>query len=119
MVLVNRYVYVSHMENILKGSTKFETVDIKTRNLNFQVNHEKRVNEILKSLKSAGSLGDKQYEESKAVGSTPGVLYNLYKVHSAIVDVCPPFRPILSAIKALTFKTVNFLVPILNRLTIN
>ena len=29
MVLVNRYVYVKHMENILKDNTKFEKVDIK------------------------------------------------------------------------------------------
>ena len=107
------------MENILQDNNKFEKVDIKTRTLNFQVNHEKRVNEILKSLKSAGSLSDKQYEETKAVGFTPGVLYDLYKVHRAIVDVCPPFRPILSATGALTCKTVTFLVPILSRLTIN
>ena len=107
------------MENILQDNTKFEKVDIKTRTLNFQVNHEKRVNEILKSLKSAGSLSDKQYEETKAVGFTPGVLYDLYKVHRAIVNVCPPFRPILSATGSLTCKTVTFLVPILSRLTIN
>ena len=50
MVLVDRDVYVNHMENILKDNNKFEKVDIKTRTLNFQVNHEKRINEILKSL---------------------------------------------------------------------
>ena len=48
------------MENILKDKTKFEKVDIKTSTLNFQVNHEKCINEILKSLKSSGSLTDKQ-----------------------------------------------------------
>ena len=50
VVLVDRDVYVNHMENILKDNNKFEKVDIKTRTLNFQVNHEKRINEILKSL---------------------------------------------------------------------
>ena len=44
------------MENILKDKINFEKVDLKARTLNFQVNHEKRVNETLKSLKSAGSL---------------------------------------------------------------
>ena len=53
MVLVDRDVYVKHMENILKDNTKFEKVDINTRTLNFQVNHEKH-NEILKGLKSSG-----------------------------------------------------------------
>ena len=98
MVLVNRDIYVNYVENILKCNTKFEQVDVKTRTLNFQVNHEKHVNEILKSLNSAGSVSVKQYKKIKAVGSRPGVLYGLCKVHRAIVDVCGLFRPTLSAI---------------------
>ena len=73
------------MENILKDNTKFEKVDTKFRTLNFQVNHEKRRNEILQSLKSAGSLGDKQYKKIKAIRSTPCLLYGLCKVRKAIV----------------------------------
>ena len=119
VVLVDRDVYVKHMENILKDKTNFEKVDIKTRTLNFQVNHQKRINDTLKRLKSSGSLTDKQYKKIKAVGSRPGVLYGLCKVHKAIVDVCPPFRPILSAIGTPTYKIAKFLVPILSCLTIN
>ena len=59
MVLVDRDVYVKHMENILKDNTKFKKVDIKARTLNFQVHHEKRINEILQRLKSSGSLSEK------------------------------------------------------------
>ena len=114
MVLTDRNVYVKHMENILKDNTKFEKVDIKTRTLNFQVNHEKHINEILKGLKSSGSLSDKQYKKIKAVGSRPGVLYGLCKVHNGIVDACPPFRPILPAIVTPTYKIAKFLVPILS-----
>ena len=98
MVLVNRDIYVNYVENILKCNTTFEQVDVKTRTLNFQVNHEKHVNEILKSLNSAGSVSVKQYKKIKAVGSRPGVLYGLCKVHRAIVDVCELFTPTLSAI---------------------
>ena len=53
--------------NILKDNSKFEKVDIKSRTLNFQINHEKRINEILKRLKSSGSLSDKQYKKIKVV----------------------------------------------------
>ena len=63
MVLVDRDVYVNHMESIVRDNTKFEEVDIKTRTLNFQVNHEKRINEILKSLESTSSISDKQYNK--------------------------------------------------------
>ena len=55
----------------------------------------------------------------KAVGSRRGVLYGLCKVRKAIVDICPPFRPILSAIVAPTYKIATFLVTILSCLTIN
>ena len=90
-----------------------------SRYKNFQVNHEKCIDEILKSLKSAGSLSGKQCKKIKAVGSRPGVLYGLCKVHKAIVDVCPPFTPILFAIGTPTYKIAKFLVPILSCLTIN
>ena len=67
----------------------------------------KRINEILKSLKSAGSLIDKQYKKIKAVGFKPCVLYGLCKVHKAIV-VCPLFRDILFAIGTPNYKTAKF-----------
>ena len=104
VVLVDRGVYVKHMENIVKDNTKFEKVDVKTRTLNFQVNHEKRIIGILKSLKSSGSLSDKQYKNIKAAGSRPGALYGPCKVHKTIVDVCPALRPMLSAIGTTTYK---------------
>ena len=72
-----------------------------------------------KSLKSTGSLSDKHYKKIKAVGSRAGLLYGLCKVHKTIFDVCPPFRPILSAIGTPTYKIAKFLVPILSCLTIN
>ena len=107
------------MENILKDNTKFEKVKIKTGILNFQVNHEKRINDYLKSLKNSGSLSVNQYKKIKAVGSKPGILYGLCKVHKAIADICPPFRPILSAIGTPSYKIAKFLVPILSKLTVN
>ena len=119
MVLVDKDVYVKYMENILKDQSKFEKVKIKTRILNFQVNHEKRINEYLKSLKNSGSLSVDQCKKIKAVGSRPGFLCGLCKVHKAIVDTCPPFRPILSAIGTPTYKIAKFLVPVLNCLTVN
>ena len=45
------------------------------------------------------------------MGNNPGILYGLCKVHKAVVDVCPPFRPILSAIGTPTYKLAKYLVP--------
>ena len=61
-----------------------------------QVNHKKCINEILKSLKSAGRVSIKQYNTIKPVGSRPGVLYDLCKVHKAIDDVGHPLTKLLS-----------------------
>ena len=47
----------------------------------------KRINEILKSLKSAGSLIDKQYKKIKAVGFKPCVLYGFVKFTKQLLFV--------------------------------
>ena len=46
-------------------------------------------------------------------------MYGLCKVHKDIIDNCPNFRPILSAINTLSYKLANFLVPTLKSLTSN
>ena len=46
-------------------------------------------------------------------------MYGLCKVHKDIIDNCPPFGPILSAITTPTYKLVKFLVPVLKSLTSN
>ena len=55
----------------------------------------------------------------RPVGSQPGVLYGLAKVHKKVINGCPAFRPILSAIETPTYNIAKFLVPILKDLTSN
>ena len=64
-------------------------------------------------------MSTEQYKKIKAVGSRPGILYGLCKVHKAITDICPPFRPILSAIGTPSYKLAKFLVPKLSSITFN
>ena len=49
----------------------------------------------------------------------PGILYGSAKVHKPIIDSCPFFRPILSAIGTPTYHLAKFLVFILSPLTVN
>ena len=60
-----------------------------------------------------------RHKRIKAIRSRPGILYGLCKVHKAITDVCPPFRPILSAIGTPSYKLAKFLVPKLSSITFN
>ena len=46
-------------------------------------------------------------------------MYGLCKVHQAIIDICPPFRQILSAIGTPSYKIAKFLVPKLSSITFN
>ena len=119
VVIVDKDVYIQHMELLLSDRAKFEKVDTKKGLLNFTVNHEKRIKEDLKYLKLSGALSVVQYKKIKPVGSRPGILHSLFKIHKNKVDRCPPFRPIVSAIGMPPYKIAKFLVPRMNFITSN
>ena len=52
-------------------------------------------------------------------GCRPGILYGQAKVHKAVINNCPSFRPILDGINSPSYKLTKFLVPILSPLAIN
>ena len=119
VAFVEKNVYIRHIEKILDDATKFGKVKIKKEILNFSISHERCINNYLKSREKSGSLTTDQYKKIKAIGSRPGILYGLCKVHKAIIDVCPPFRPILFAIGNPSYKLAKFLVPKLSSITFN
>ena len=55
----------------------------------------------------------------RPVGSEPGLLYGLAKVHKKVIDGFHAFRPILSAIETPMYNIAKFLVPMLKDLTSN
>ena len=81
VVIVDKDICLKNMELLLSDKAKFEKVDTKKDVLNFTVNYEKRINEYLKSLELSGALNVEQYKKIKAVGSRPGILNGLCKVH--------------------------------------
>ena len=86
---------------------------------NIAINQEKRVDNILKKLVASNSISEETRKSLKPVGTRPGIIYGLCKVHKDIIDNCPSFRPILSAINTATYKLAKSLVPILKSLTNN
>ena len=108
------------MKEIISGKRKFEVIDIeKDKLLNFVTQSEKKVINIIKHLKDEGKITEKIYDKIFSLGSRPGILYGLPKVHKPVIDNCPKFCPILSATGAPTFKLAKFLAPILSPLTVN
>ena len=73
----------------------------------------------MKRLEKSGSLSTEQYRKIKAVGRRTGIIYGLCKVHKAIADIFPPFRPILSVVATPSYKLVKCLVHKLSSITFN
>ena len=119
-MVVDKADYSDKMENLRTGTRKFEKINLKNDGiLNFAINQEKRVDNILKKLVASNSISEETGRSLKPVGTRPGMMYGLCKVRKDIIDNCPPFRPILSAIDAPIFKLAKFLVTILKSLTSN
>ena len=106
----NSVVIVDKMENLINGTWKFEKINPKSDGtLNFAVSQEKHVGNILKTPVASNSMSEETRRSLKPVGTRPGLMYGLCKVHKDIVN-CPPFRPISLSINTPTYKLAKFLV---------
>ena len=79
----------------------------KDEQLNFIVNVEKRITD-LKNLKISEVIPQTVHKSLKSRGCWSGILYGLCKVHKQLIDYCPPFRPIMSAIKTPAYNIAKF-----------
>ena len=80
------------------------------KHLNFIIGIEKKLTNLLKELKASETISENDYKKLKPRGSSFDVLYGLCKPHKKVLDKCPPFRPILSAIKTPSYNLATFLV---------
>ena len=108
------------MRNILRDSSKFSEIRItKENHLIFLINIEKQVTDLVKQLNDSQVISDTEYKKLKPRGSRFDILYGLCKIHKSLIHNCPPFRPILSAIKTPSYNVAKHLVPILETITTN
>ena len=94
--------------------------DIKDLDLpNEKNNFEKKLTNLLKQLKASEAISEIDCKKLKPRGSSFGVLYGLCKTHKKVLHKCPPFRPILSAIKTPSYNLAKILVPLFEPITKN
>ena len=104
IVILDKISYIRATEEILNDHTKFSNLEIPPgKEINYITNLEKKITSDLKLLKDEEIIDKATYKNIKPVGSRPGVLYGLGKVHNEINNGLPPFRPILSAIGTPTY----------------
>ena len=109
VVVLDKADYLDKIDNLLNDTRKFEKINLKNDGiLNFAIKQEKRADNILKKLVASMSISEETRRYLKPVGTRPGIMYGLCKVHKDIIDNCPPFRPILSAISTPTYKLAHF-----------
>ena len=114
------------MEELLSDSNKFVKVELNPKHkVNKEIRHildmEDAIKNCLDNLRQNDYLSEEDYKQLKPVGSRPGVMYGLCKVHKDQTNglELPPFRPILSAIRTCSYNLAKFFVPILKESTIN
>ena len=120
VVILDKCSYIRAIEEILNDNSKFSKLDIPTgKEINHIVNLEKRITSELKLLKDREIIDKSIYKSIKPVGSRPGILYGLGKIHKETRNGIPPFRPILSAIGTPTYNLAKFLLKFLTPSTAN
>ena len=112
-VVVDKADYLDKMEELLNDTRKLGRNNIKNDEiLNVAVMQEKRFENILKKFVTTNSASDETGRSLKPIGTRPGIMYGLCKVHNDIIDNWPPFRSVLSVINTPTYKVAKFLIPI-------
>ena len=108
------------MRNILSDFRKFsEICTAKEKHLNFLINLEKQIADLLQQLNDSHVFSDTEYKKLKPRDSRFGVTYSLRKIHKSFTGNCLPLRLILSAIKTRSDNIAQHLVPILEPITTN
>ena len=113
-MILDKCFYISAIEKILNDNSKFFKLDIPAgKEINQIVNLEKGITSELKLLKEKEIIDKTTYKSIKPVGSGPGILFGLHKIHKETCNGIPPFGPILSAIGTCTHKLAKFFLKFL------
>ena len=126
VVLCDKTAYIERMKELIDDDTKFMDLNKHPDEwLSHILNSEKRVRQALykyceKNKKHVKYVfTEQQYWSIAPTGTRPGILYGLPKIHKALVNNLPKFRPIISMIATPTHKLSQFLVPIIEPITTN
>ena len=74
--------YLQKMQTIKSDSSKFSEICIANeKHLNFLVNMEKQITDLLKQLNESQVILDTEYKKLKPTGSRFGILYCFCEIH--------------------------------------
>ena len=86
--------YLQEMRTILSDSSKISEICIANENyLNFLINIEKQITDLLKQLNDSQPISDTEHIKLQPRGSRFGILYGLCKTYKNLIDNCSSFGP--------------------------
>ena len=110
VVITNPENYLEGMKSLLSDNSKFIELNTdKSKLLNYIANLKKKLNEDLKTLENNNKISEDEFKNICSIGTRPGILYRLPKVHKIVIGNIAKFRPILSAICTPVYKFLWFL----------
>ena len=85
IVILDKASYLKLVETLLKDMLKFKSIPVAPdKDLNYVINSEKTVTDLLKKLKNKNAISEETYNKLRPVGSKPGTLYESAKVHKPL-----------------------------------
>ena len=109
IVILNKDDCVSRLNPVLDGTSKFQKVRVEEgKALNNIILMEGRIIDILKNFENQNEIKEKNYDNVYPSSSKRGILYGLGKIHKALADRIPSFRPIVSGIGTPIYKLAKF-----------
>ena len=109
VVVMNRDDYINRMETLISDQAKFQKLLVsENKDYNFMVKEKKLVDNILDTLHEKNVITRDIKTIFATDGSSPARLYGLPKIHEALVDGLPNYRPIISQNSSPIYKIAKY-----------
>ena len=109
VVLMNRDHYINQMETLISDPAKFQKLLVpEIKDYKFMVYEKRLVHNILDTLYNKNAITCDIKTILTLDGPSPARLYGLQKIHNALVDSLPNYRPIISQIASSTYKIAKY-----------
>ena len=120
VVLMNRDDYLNQIETLISDAAKFQKLSVpENKDYNFMVKEKRLVDNILDTLYEKNAITRDIKTLLTPDGPSPARLYGLPKIHKALVDGLPNYRPIISQIGSPTYKIAKYLLDFISPITKN
>ena len=117
---MNRDDYINWMETLVSNPAKFQKLLVaENKDYNFIVKEKRLADNVLDTLYEKNAITRDIKTKLTPDEPIPARLYGLPKIHKALVDGLPNYRPIISQIGSPTYKIAKYLLDFISPITKN